>query len=66
MYCVVESIIMIDDVCDPLSQGIDSPEPMLQLDNYVFKGRYVDTLGTAMIFKKDKGITNLTVLHCMS
>jgi hypothetical protein len=29
---------------------------MLQLDNYVFKGRYEDVLGTAMIFQHDKGI----------
>lgn len=28
---------------------------MLQLDNYVFKGRYEDVLGTAMIFQHDKG-----------
>ena len=28
---------------------------MLQLDNYVFKGRYEDMLGTAMIFQHDKG-----------
>ena len=36
-------------------QGIDSEEPLLQLDNYVFKGCYEDILGTAMVFQHDKG-----------
>ena len=33
---------------------------MLQLDNYVFKGRYEDVLGTAMIFQHDKGTEEVT------
>ena len=42
----------------PLStcmQGVDSEEPLLQIDNYVFKGKYEDIIGTAMIFQQDKG-----------
>ena len=41
-------------------QGIDSEEPMLQVDNYVFKGRYEDVLGTAMMFQHDKGTDSNT------
>ena len=34
-------------------QGLDSPQPILQLDNYVFQGVYEDIVGTAMIFKEE-------------
>ena len=46
---------------------------MLQLDNYVFKGRYEDILGTAMIFQHDKGtkfscqkIEFCSICHCLT
>ena len=46
---------------------------MLQLDNYVFKGRYEDVLGTAMIFQHDKGtkfscqkIEFYSICHCLT
>lgn len=43
------------------SQGIDSPEPLLQLDQYLFKGSYEDIIGTSMVFEQVKGKLDLVV-----
>ena len=35
-------------------QGIETEEPVLQLGNLIFHGKYKDTMGTAVIFEEDK------------
>ncbi len=48
----------------PISpQGMDSPEPMLQLDQYLFKGNYEDIVGTTMVFEQDKGAYGVKLIH---
>lgn len=33
--------------------GLSTPEPVLQLGSYVFKGRYEDTPGTCLFFREN-------------
>jgi hypothetical protein len=33
--------------------GLDTPTPMLQLGNAIFRGSHEDTIGTSLIFSKD-------------
>ncbi len=35
-------------------QGLESPQPVIQLDNYFFQGTYEDTVGTSLVFKEEE------------
>lgn len=42
-----------------LPKGLDTPEPVLQLDSYVFRGTYEDAVGSVLVFKEDGEILML-------
>ena len=47
-----------------LFQGLDTEEPLLQIDRYVFSGQHKDTDGTDVIFEHSTGSECLCTCHC--